>query len=112
MNVVLDWPTLNQLVWLKLPCCAAEHPSRVEDFVDDYCVVAAPSIPHTRLVDPARAKDGAVIGWVTSKGPIEVPVDVVDSTAIPIPLWTLRATGPSKETQRRNFVRLDMDTSV
>jgi hypothetical protein len=110
--MVLDWPALNTLVWLRLPCCDAEHPTRVEDFDGDNCVIAEPSAPHTDPVDPARVTNGFFLGWVNGRGALEAPVDLVAVNHEPVPTWTVKAVGPEIETQRRRFVRLHIDLIV
>lgn len=103
---VSDWPTLNALAWLRLPCCGAEHPTRVEDVGDDELVVGAPAAPHGDFVKPFRHNEGFILGWVMGRGAMEVPVALVTHEKEPIPTWTLRAIGDLTETQRRNFVRV------
>jgi hypothetical protein len=111
--MVTDWPAINALAWLRLPCCGAEHPTRVEDMVGDNCVVAAPMAPHSEPVRPPRDGDGFFIGWVGShSGALEAPVTLVEHALEPIATWTLRSIGNTAETQRRNYVRLRYDAEV
>ena len=108
----LDWPALNSLAWLRLPCCGAEHPTRVEDFDGDSCVVAEPVAPHQKPVDPGSVSEGFFLGWVIDGGAFEVPVALLKSETEPVPTWTLVAQGPGTNTQRRNFVRLAMEQPI
>lgn len=108
-----DWPALNALAWLRLPCCGAEHPTRVEDFVGNDCVIGSPIAPHTQPVRPMRPKEGFFLGWVADgKGAVELPVVLVEHTLEPRLTWTVRGIGDPVETQRRNFVRLAYETEI
>ncbi len=46
----IEWPAINELLWIRLPCCeTAIHPSRVEGTDGDSLIVAHPSLkPHLR----------------------------------------------------------------
>ena len=111
--MVTEWPALNALAWLRLPCCGAEHPTRVEDMVDDLCVISAPVAPHQNPVRPPRDNDGFFIGWVgTQQGALEAPVVLVESKLEPLATWTLRSIGETSPTQRRNYVRLNYSTEL
>jgi hypothetical protein len=107
-----DWPSLNSRAWMRLRCCGAEHPTRVEGFTEKGCILAAPSLPHRLDVDPAEAADGFFIGWVQVHRALEVPVKLVEHANDPLPVWTVEATGEVQETQRRNYVRLVMDIDI
>jgi c-di-GMP-binding flagellar brake protein YcgR len=107
-----DWPSLNSRAWMRLPCCGAEHPTRVEGFTETGCILAAPSLPHTQDVDPEIATDGFFVGWVSVHHALEVPVSFVEHTAVPVPTWTVEAAGDVQETQRRNYVRLVLDLDI
>lgn len=107
-----DWPSLNARAWLRLRCCGAEHPTRVEGFTETGCIVATPSLPHHADVEPETAKDGFFLGWVSIHRALEVPVQLSDHTTDPIPLWTVEAAGEVQETQRRAYVRLTMELDI
>jgi hypothetical protein len=108
-----DWPELNGLAWLRLPCCGAEHPTRVEDMIGELCVVAAPVAPHQNPVTPPSGDQGFFIGWVGNRqSAVEAPVVLTEHAAEPIATWTLRSVGDPVETQRRNYVRLPYSTEV
>jgi hypothetical protein len=107
-----DWPSLNSRAWLRLQCCGAEHPTRVEGFTENGCILAAPSLPHTHDVDPKVAKDGLFLGWVSVHHALEVPAMLVEHETDPLPMWTIEAAGKVEETQRRNYVRLMMDLDI
>lgn len=108
----MDWPSLNSRAWLRLSCCGAEHPTRVEGFTEKGCILAAPSLPHTTDVDPRIAKDGFFLGWVNVHHALEVPAELVEATTGHLPTWTIEATGDVQETQRRAFVRLSMNLPI
>ena len=109
---MLDWPPLNGLLWLRLPCCGAEHPSRVEDYADHDLVIAAPAAPHTRPIAPPRNGDGFFLGWVYGTGALERPVTLVEHREGAIPTWRVRSIGDAIEVQRRNYVRADVEMDV
>ncbi len=106
------WPPLNALAWLRLPCCGAEHPTRVEDVDGDFVTVAAPVAPHTDLVRPLGPEEGFFLGWVMDRGAMEVPVALKAHELEPIPTWRLHQIGDPTETQRRKFVRLDIQVET
>lgn len=106
--IVADWPTVNTRAWVRLPCCGAEHPTRVEDFVEDDCVIGAPMAPHPAPVLPSEVEGGFFLGWVFERGALEVPVELVEHALEPIPIWQVRAIGQPIETQRRNYVRFEV----
>lgn len=112
--MTLDWPALNTKVWLRLPCCGDEHPTRIEDHAEGgECVVAAPVAPHTEPVRPPTAnRQGFFVGWTMEKGALEAPVELSDQKTGELPTWTLRPIGSLVETQRRNFVRLETNVHV
>lgn len=107
-----EWPSLNSLVWLRLPCCNAEHPTRVEDGGDTSITVAAPIAPHNSPVPPLPHGEGFFLGWVMGRGALEVPVTLVDHSPAPVPTWTLKAIGQPTETQRRAYVRVSIELDV
>ena len=107
-----NWPDINGLAWLHLPCCDAEHPTRVEDLERDEVTVAAPMRPHDALVKPFQSDQEFFLGWVTPRGALETPVMLVEDISSPVPMWTLRAVGEPMETQRRNYVRLPLKMDV
>lgn len=110
----IEWPELNSLVWLRLPCCGAEHPTRVEDLTDDNrLIVAWPMAPHVEPVPLERASRGFFVGWVLEgRGAMEVSVDLAENTLGEKATWTVKAIGDPVETQRRNFVRFPIYTEV
>ncbi len=108
----MQWPSLNTLAWLHLPCCADEHPTRIEDSNDDVITVAAPMLPHDALVHPFAGDDVFILGWTAERGSVETPVSLVEHTLEPVPLWALKPVGEPVETQRRNFVRLPVNIAV
>lgn len=108
----VDWPSLNSRAWMRLSCCGAEHPTRVEGFTEDGCILAAPSLPHTHDVDPKVAEAGLFLGWVAIHRALEVPASLTEVVTEPVPTWTLKAAGKVEETQRRNYVRLTMDIDI
>jgi hypothetical protein len=112
-SVITDWPRLNAKVWLRLPCCAEEHPTRVENFAGEQdCVVATPSSPHGTLVGTEGLEDGFFLVWDMNRGSMEVPVGLVEATEDRVPVWRVRSLGPAVETQRRRFVRIDVATEA
>lgn len=107
-----DWPSLNSRAWMRLRCCGAEHPTRVEGFTEKGCILAAPSLPHHHDVEPEVATDGFFLGWVQIHRALEVPVSLREHVTQPLPMWTVEAAGEVAETQRRNYVRLMMDLDI
>lgn len=108
-----EWPAFNTRAWLRLECCGAEHPTRVEDFEKDDCMIAAPVAPHQRPVDPPAPKKGFFLGWVHKElGAVEMPVSLVKNAEEPLPTWTLKSIGSVATTQRRQYVRLQYTTEV
>jgi len=107
-----DWPSLNSRAWLRLACCGAEHPTRIEGFTETGCILATPSLPHTEDVDPRVAAQGVFLGWVSIHHALEVPAELVEHVTTPVPMWTIKATGKVEETQRRNYVRVMMDLDI
>ncbi len=110
--LISEWPTLNSRAWLRLPCCNAEHPTRVEDFDGDNLVIAAPQAPHPRPVSPLPPDDGFFLVWTVGHTALEAPVVLQKHSGGARPIWVLRQIGEPTETQRRNFVRLNMTIQV
>lgn len=109
-----EWPSINELIWIRLPCCETSvHPSRVEDFDGELLVVAHPSRPHPEPVPPPDADRTFIIGW--SEGNISkqsrVKLDSSD-TAGRVPIWKLHQTGKPEAIQRRRFVRAEWRSEI
>jgi hypothetical protein len=109
-----EWPAINELIWVRLPCCeTAVHPSRVEDFENELLVVAHPSKPHPEPVPAPDTDRTFIIGWRaenTSKQS-RVKLDAADSGGR-VPVWKLRQTGKPEAIQRRRFVRAEWHSDV
>ena len=43
---------------------------------------------------------------------LEVPVDLIANNDAGVPTWTLRAVGPGIETQRRSYIRMEIERDV
>src|SRR4051812_12538773 len=107
-----DWPELNRLAWLRLPCCEEGHPTRVEDYAGEDLVVSAPVAPHTTPVEPILGDSAFSVGWPVGQGAVEQPVKLVAVSEDRVPVWHLRRVGDPVETQRRNYVRMEYDTEA
>ncbi len=108
-----DWPKYNTKAWLRLPCCNAEHPTRIEDLTaKDDCVIAAPQSPHTSPISAKQVKKGFFIGWVRGQEAVEAPVSLIAAADEPIPTWTIKLKGKLSSTTRRRYVRVDFATDV
>lgn len=108
-----DWPDVNDLVWLRLPCCeTAIHPSRTEDFDGNHLVIAAPVKPHDSAVPAPEAGKAFVLGWRSGPASKQVRVNFVDEASSPVPTWTLSAVNEVETVQNRRFVRAPWDAPV
>ncbi len=102
-----SWPETNELAWFRLDCCDAAHPTRIEDHVDDYCIVGGPiPIHHPPAALP---RDTFILGWSNGSGNYEQPVRLVEHREDPLPLWTVEMDGVGQQTQRRRFFRVETD---
>lgn len=110
--MVAEWPALNSRAWLRLRCCGAEHPTRIEGFTETGCIVATPSLPHANDVDPKVAEGGFFLGWVNVHHALEAPVELTAAEEGHLPTWTIASTGDAQETQRRAYVRMGMKLEV
>ena len=107
----IDWPPVNALVWIRLPCCdSAIHPSRVENLAGGNLVLAAPSKPHTSLV-PAPERP-FIIGWKDGPGTAQVSVQFMEDNHDGVPTWTVEALEKPEVIQRRRFVRAPWQQDV
>lgn len=106
-------PPLNARAWLRLPCCGAEHPTRVEDLTDgDVISVGTPIAPHSNEVDVEIANKGCFLGWVTSSTAMECAVEVTGTTTEPVPMWSLHPIEAPTPTQRRSYVRFSINLPI
>lgn len=103
-----EWPNINELIWIRLPCCeTAVHPSRVEDIDDNQLVVARPEKPHTEPV-PAPSTDSTfIIGWTEGVNSKQSRVKLVSAHEGSVPVWKLSQESKPEAMQRRNFVRAE-----
>lgn len=99
------WPTINELAWLRLDCCLAAHPTRVEDLPENTCLIGAPIPLHHAPITPSRK--AFTMGWVSGDGSFEQPVRLVKAVENPIPLWTVESAGQGHVTQRRMYFRVE-----
>jgi c-di-GMP-binding flagellar brake protein YcgR len=109
-----EWPNINELLWIRLPCCETSiHPTRVEDRDGDLLVVAWPSKPHIEPVAKPFADSTFVIGWREGAGTKQarVTVESADDTTT-VPTWKLRQQSKPEAVQRRRFVRADWDRKI
>jgi hypothetical protein len=109
----IDWPGLNDLVWVRLPCCeSAIHPSRVEDHSGDSLVIAAPWKPHEALVPPPSEPRPFLVGWKSGTSTKQLRASFVADASQPVPTWTISAASEIETVQRRRFVRGLWDAPV
>lgn len=107
------WPSINSLVWVRLPCCdSAIHPSRVEDLADGNLVLAAPSRPHQELVPAPEESENFLVGWRHGVACKTVRVAFQVSEDGDVPTWTVRAVAPPEVVQRRRYVRAAWDQDI
>lgn len=108
-----DWPDVNELVWVRLPCCeTAIHPSRTEDYQEDRLVIAAPVKPHPEPVPAPREGKPFLLGWRSGTASKQVRVTYVESNDGPVPTWTIRAVDDIETVQNRRFVRANWDAPI
>jgi hypothetical protein len=112
-TVGTDLPRLNTRAWLRLPCCGAEHPTRIEDLDgESFAGVAAPIAPHQDFVAPEVAAGGCFLGWVHGDAAMECAVELVGNETNPVPLWRLRPISEPTVTQRRSYVRFEVSVPI
>jgi|GEM_PF-2464438 len=106
-----DWPEINDLVWIRLPCCdSAVHPSRVEDLKGANLVLAEPSKPHLEPVAPPERL--FMIGWQVGTATKQARVRLVANATGAVPTWTVEAVAAPESVQRRRYVRAALDREI
>lgn len=101
------WPPIGELAWLRLDCCDSVHPTRVEDLVDESCLVGGPMPIHHAPTAPPRST--FTLGWSTPSGQFEQPVRLQRIAQTHAALWSLQKDGEGKQLQRRRYVRVETD---
>lgn len=105
-----SWPITNELAWLQIGCCTSAHPTRIEDYDGDYCVIGGPIPLHHGPVSPPD--DTFILGWANGRGNFEQPVRLVKAEERPLLLWTVAADGEGQIVQRRMYYRVETDIPV